>query len=159
MHKAKKEDVYKRIKKTKRGCWEWLGAIGKDGYGLTCVDSKTQGAHRVSWEATNGEIPKGLWVLHKCDNPKCINPKHLFLGTAKDNTKDSMQKGRRKFRGEDNPSTKLTNTQREEIFLRYIPRSRVHGAHALAKIYKVSYAAILHNIRLLEKNKQYLEYK
>ena len=81
------------------GCWTWTGKRDEKGYGrikIRCEDGvwRPHGAHRVSWEAHNGPIPGGLWVLHRCDNPPCINPNHLFLGTAADNTADMMQKGR-----------------------------------------------------------------
>lgn len=74
-------------------CWEWTGTSrDKHGYG----DFHGSRSHRVSWELANGTIPNGLWVLHKCDNPKCIRPEHLFLGTPYDNTDDMIKKGRQK---------------------------------------------------------------
>jgi len=76
------------------GCIEWTGAKRALGYGVTCVDAQVVAAHRVSWEANRGPIPKGIWVLHRCDNPACINPEHLFLGTHQDNTDDKIAKGR-----------------------------------------------------------------
>lgn len=77
-------------------CWEWGRSIGNHGYGF-CYDKKVGKvtvAHRISYELHFGKIPKGLCVLHKCDNRSCVNPKHLFLGTAKDNALDKINKGR-----------------------------------------------------------------
>ena len=85
-----------RVIKRASGCIEWAGPLDKDGYGQA-YDPKTQlikRAHRISWQNVNGEIPAGLCVLHTCDNPKCVNTDHLFLGTVSDNNKDRMLKGR-----------------------------------------------------------------
>jgi hypothetical protein len=76
------------------GCWLWTGSVDKSGYGTTKLDGKWRTMHRLSWEYHNGQIPKGLQVLHKCDVPSCINPEHLFLGTQKDNVHDGIRKGR-----------------------------------------------------------------
>ena len=82
------------------GCWEWLGAKygkrrGKARYGVMKVKKKMIPAHRLSWELHNGtEIPAGLLVCHSCDNPGCVNPDHLWLGTDRDNTMDAINKGR-----------------------------------------------------------------
>ena len=75
------------------------GAVGTSGYGnrWNKLTRKVEGAHRIAWQKTNGEIPDGLWVLHKCDVKLCINPDHLFLGTASDNTLDMLAKGRRPY--------------------------------------------------------------
>lgn len=76
-------------------CWLWVGAFGRGGYGKFTDDSKrTRGAHRIAWELTNGLIPTGLFVCHNCDNPQCVRPAHLFLGTAADNMRDKVEKGR-----------------------------------------------------------------
>jgi hypothetical protein len=76
-------------------CWEWTAALfKKSGYGCFSFQERLQGAHRVSWSLTNGPIPDGLWVLHKCDNRKCVRPSHLFLGTQTDNMRDMVSKGR-----------------------------------------------------------------
>jgi hypothetical protein len=76
-------------------CWEWIGHQDKDGYGRLRVNYEDLRAHRVSWELHNKKkIPPKLMVLHRCDNPSCINPDHLFIGTNTDNMQDAMAKGR-----------------------------------------------------------------
>lgn len=79
---------------TASGCWEWI--LGRDarGYGVTTLNGNHIRAHRLSWILHNGSISDGLHVLHKCDNPPCANPDHLFLGTPMDNAMDRHSKGR-----------------------------------------------------------------
>lgn len=83
------------------GCWEWQGGrFAGPGYGRFSIKHKNTLAHRVAWELTYGPIPDGLFVCHRCDNPSCVRPGHLFLGTALDNNRDMAAKGRRAdFRG------------------------------------------------------------
>lgn len=76
------------------GCWEWQGAKEHHGHGRLRMHGKFIRAHRYSWELHYGPIPAGLAVCHKCDNPPCVRPDHLFLGTAADNAHDRDQKGR-----------------------------------------------------------------
>ena len=76
-------------------CWEWLGTTSNGGYGTLLHSKKRKEfAHRISWELHYGEIPPGMRICHKCDNVSCVNPDHLFMGTARDNTLDMIRKGR-----------------------------------------------------------------
>ena len=76
------------------GCWHWRGAAERSGYGSFRFRGRAQRAHRVSWVLTNGTIAEGMHVLHRCDNPACVRPDHLFLGTHQDNMDDKSAKGR-----------------------------------------------------------------
>jgi hypothetical protein len=78
-------------------CWEWIGARLPFGYGnyWSYFDRRYKGAHRYAWERMFGPVPAEKCVLHSCDNPPCVNPAHLFLGTDLDNVQDCIQKGRR----------------------------------------------------------------
>lgn len=75
-------------------CWEWLGGTRKGGYGSFWKDGKTKVASRVSYEFVSGSIPDGMHCCHTCDNPPCVNPAHLFIGTSLTNVRDKMTKGR-----------------------------------------------------------------
>ncbi len=97
-------------------CWEWTGTGRVDGYGQVTWEHRKYGCHRVAWELAFGDIPEGMNVLHKCDNPPCCNPAHLFLGTAEDNNRDRSMKGRTVSRpGELHHGAKLTQSDVIEI--------------------------------------------
>lgn len=124
------------------GCWEWQGRRTSRGYGRTTGrllgGPRTARAHRVAWELTNGPIPGGLGVLHRCDNPPCCNPDHLFLGTAADNAADMVAKGRAhhpKGKGEQSPAARLTTAQ--VMFMRTL-RSRGASILQLEALFGVS---------------------
>ena len=77
------------------GCWEWSRAtFGQTGYGVIRMSGRTRTVHRAAYEALCGPIPNGMQVLHRCDNRRCFNPEHLFIGTPKDNAIDMVNKGR-----------------------------------------------------------------
>ncbi len=117
------------------GCWEWNGYRGPKGHGqFTSYGVSSRLAHRVAWEFTNGPVPDGLCVLHRCDNPPCCNPDHLFLGTIADNNRDMFEKGRQQ-RGEGHYFARFTDAQVREIRAR---RQRTgEGPLPLAAAYDV----------------------
>jgi hypothetical protein len=105
---------WRHVVRTASGCWVWTGAIAAGtGYGIfNAGDGTLVGAHRYSWELAHpGEARTGLVVRHTCDLPPCVNPRHLVLGTYRDNTADMDARGRRRSNprhGEDHPRAKLT---------------------------------------------------
>ncbi len=128
-------------------CWVWTGptttgANSCSGYGVLAYGgspSRQEVTHRFSWRLHNGPIPEGLLVLHKCDNPPCCNPDHLYKGTYQDNADDRVRRGRQP-QGEAHSSSKLTETQ-----VRAIRQDYTQGLHTyptLALVYGVSASAI-----------------
>ena len=126
------------------GCWLWCAGINEKGYGrlkvaLPGTRRRSHPAHRLSWIAHRGPIPAGLWVLHKCDNPACVNPEHLFLGTHADNMADMARKGRHRtgdYRGEKHGLTTLTDAEVRAI------RADERSGTQLARDFGVSEATV-----------------
>lgn len=116
-------------------CWQWTGSTHRrEGYGVIRVGRQIL-AHRISWILHHGAIPGGMCVLHRCDNPSCTNPDHLFLGTQADNLADMRAKGRQQ-KGEKHHRAKLTELDILNIRILDIPQS------ALAKLYEVTQPTI-----------------
>src|ERR1035437_8211916 len=129
-------------------CWLWQGSIEqKNGYGRYKHKKKYHKAHRLVYEIYNGPIPEGNVVRHTCDNPPCVNPKHLLAGTVQDNTDDMFERERFPLdllfkSGVDNPMAKLTIEQEKEIRLLYTPRTGAYTQSKLSTLYNVSQSAI-----------------
>jgi hypothetical protein len=118
---------------TESGCWEWTGYRDRDGYGRTEVihprthKRHTLQAHRASYEVFVGRIPKGKVIAHKCDNPQCINPEHLFVATPAENIQDMLNKGRinygknarAKLRAEDITAIRVSKLTQAELGIIY----------------------------------------
>lgn len=130
------------------GCWLWTGNVTSSGYGKVGLGSTSSGdvlAHRLSWELVNNKpVPKGMYVLHHCDNPLCVNPNHLFVGSQADNIQDMLAKGRCRHpnpaRGERNGNSKLTESQ--VIDIRVLLASG-KSALSIGKLYGVCHSTIL----------------
>jgi len=121
------------------GCTEWSGNKTRFGYGMFNDGTKNRLAHRVVWEKTRGVIPGGLCVLHRCDNPSCVNPEHLFLGTKADNNRDKIAKGRARHPA----GSKANNAKLVEDQVRAILADERQYAE-IAAAYGVSHATISH---------------
>lgn len=90
-------------------CWVWIGGKNNSGYGNLTLNGESVQAHRVAWKLSNGEVPEGQFVLHRCDNRPCCRPSHLFLGDHQANSDDKMNKNRGRWnKGEANHKAKLT---------------------------------------------------
>jgi len=136
-----KERLMERITKSENGCWNW-DKVTRYGYGQFWVNGTNKRVHRVAYESFIGEIPEGMCVCHTCDNPRCINPNHLWLGTTQENTADREDKGRghaQTRHGENNPRTEFTN--RIVKFIKTLSELGMKQ-HEIAKIYKVNQSTI-----------------
>ena len=134
-------------------CMEWTGHRNQSGYGQHGRDGKRWMAHRISYEMHNGPIPQGMQVCHHCDNPPCVRPDHLFLGTARDNARDRQNKGRFTppvFDRDSHPMSKISAGDAETI-VRTASTGRGGNVAELAEQYGVTITTI-HNI--LRANRQ-----
>jgi hypothetical protein len=125
-------------------CWNWQGRLDRDGYGNYRHANGGPRVHRISWTLSNGLIPPGLFVCHHCDNRRCVNPSHLFLGTSRDNTADRHQK-RRDMHGEGHYKAVLT--ERDVILMRVLYRTGCGTVRQLSQRFGVSFATAREAIR------------
>src|SRR5712664_64925 len=134
------DDILARYTIQPYGCWEWEDSCDTTGYGRMRFEGKQQQVHRLSWLRNKGPIPEGLFVLHKCDNRKCLNPDHLFLGNHADNAADREAKGRGANRsGADNGHAYLNENEVRAI------RTELAAGTACAELaerYNVSWPTI-----------------
>ncbi len=142
--KATAASFWARIKITAAGeCWNWKGATVAFGYGILSVGGHRWYAHRLAYHLTNGHIPAGRFVCHKCDNPACCNPAHLWLGTIQDNNADCLKKGRhfcqRKKPSHLNPNAKLS--QKDVNDMRALFDRQKITYRALGEIFGVTHTA------------------
>ena len=123
------------------GCWLWVGNQDHRGYGRFRIDAqgKMDGAHRAAWFLTYGPVPDGLHVCHHCDNPRCVRPDHLFLGTHDDNMRDMTVKGRG-HQGVRNVNAKVTEADVRAIRIRYAAGGVTQKA--LAEKYGVDHTTV-----------------
>ncbi len=127
------EDFWSHVQRTESGCWLWTLCTFEKGYGAFKYQGKQWRTHRLAWTLTHGPIPDGLQVNHHCDNPTCVNPAHLYLGTQKQNCQDAIKRNRAAtgdrngthlhpesvVRGERHHKAKLSDTQRGEVVRRH----------------------------------------
>lgn len=124
-------------------CWPWIGHV-VSGYGSARLNGKTKGAHVIAYTATHGPVPSGLVVMHACDNPPCCNPAHLSAGTYRDNTQDSIRKGRK-------PSIEThslkTLTRDQTLAIRALYATGDYSHETLAAMYRVNDIVIRARLR------------
>lgn len=135
-----KERLMKHVKvNPETNCWEWQGYKYKGGYGLMRTggaEAPRESSHRVSYKIYRGEIPNGLFVLHLCNNPACVNPEHLEIGDQRQNLAYMLKCGRKAWIGSRHPKAKLTEDDVRAI--RHTHKSSGLSHPALAKMYNVS---------------------
>jgi len=152
-----KERFEDKYFKHSNGCWEWIGALTSFDYGAFWLGNETVRAHRFSYELYVGSIPDDLCILHKCNNRRCVNPGHLYLGTYLDNVNDSVKAGTHCTNHEINFGDHRTNTKlsRSDIVcIRKMLRDKIKR-WLIAWIYQIGYP----NISLIATGKTWVEVK
>lgn len=156
-HFILKERFWNQVDKS-GGCWIWTGSKFSNGYGeIRLPKGNVTGAHRISWILAHGEIPKGMYVCHKCDNKLCVRPDHLFLGSPQDNATDMVRKGRSatgirnshhsiygRNRGSKNGRSKINENQAIEIRNRYSQGEKVKTLASEFDLNVVTIRMIIH---------------
>ncbi|WP_377801390.1 HNH endonuclease signature motif containing protein [Bosea eneae] len=133
--KGREAKFWLKVRKAKspNGCWLWAGKRDQDGYGRVRYHGVETPAHRKAYELKCGEIPAGMVVRHSCDNPPCVNPAHLSVGTVADNSADMMSRGRSAVRiGQKNTAAKLTELQVRSIFSDQRHYREIADAHSIS---------------------------
>lgn len=146
------ERFWKKVDKSDhpKGCWLWMACADKDGYGFIKWQRKQVKAHRVSYLLANGEYMDKLMVLHTCDNPGCVNPQHLFLGTAKNNAEDRDRKNRGNAASkEQHGNSKLTQSQVDHLRER-VAKGQRGTQRQIAKELHISESQVSHIIHELQ---------
>jgi len=134
--------------KTEDECWEWKKTLDKYNYGIFSINSKLFKAHRMSFLFFNGHLDKSLKICHSCDNPKCVNPYHLWEGTQTQNVQDRHLKKRTKtghLHGEDNPGAKLTG--KDVLFIRNSYGNKEYSTRELSQKFNVCQTKIRQILR------------
>ena len=139
--RLKFSDLMERCDIVPGGCFEWQRSVNAKGYGKIRLDGVHHNASRVAWIIVYGEIPPRTYVCHHCDNPRCIRPDHLFLGTPADNSGDMAQKGRA-AKGEANGFSRLTEGQVAILRKARREKGRFWGVREYARLFGVSRTTI-----------------
>jgi len=145
------ERFWRKVRRTEHGCWEWLGAGRAGGYGHFNVGNRYVRVHRFSYELAYGPIPPGHVICHRCDNPRCVRPDHLFAGTVRDNMSDCRDKGRLGEKRRLGPANGATRVTPEVAKLIKEARARGVSRPELSKQYRIS----VYTITMITSNKHW----